>query len=68
MNDSTPLDFSVHYYKDTVDRVDPMTGTWLKDRPGPWCETKEPGIITKNQSRVDCSKCIRWAGIKGKQP
>jgi hypothetical protein len=61
----TPLDFPVHYLKDEI--VYDQNGQPLQ-HTGPWCKTNDRGILTKNQGRVDCQKCIRWAGIKAKQP
>lgn len=66
MADGTNLDYPVHYFKQ-VSEYDKVTGQYVTKDPQPWCESPEPGILTKNQARVDCIKCIRWAGIKGKQ-
>lgn len=64
MADEIKLDYPVHYFKQ-VSEYD-QNGQMVTRDPQPRCETKEPGILTKNQGRVDCQKCIRWAGIKGK--
>ena len=62
-DDKNQLDYPVHYFKQ-VSEYDSVTGQLVTKDPGPWCETPEQGILTKNQGRVDCLKCIRWAGLK----
>lgn len=60
------LNYTVHYFKQKT-KMDINSGMSVDDGdPVPWCDDKKPGILTKNQSRVDCPRCIYQAQIKGR--
>lgn len=69
----TQLDFPVHYFAQPT-KYNPNTG--MSDPNGdpcPHCESnkvtpnRSPAVLTKNQSRVDCPKCISSAGIRERE-